>query len=75
MTNRLWPEGKTLVRVIIDKVLELSGENKIFDESAPTLILNSLKIKRRSSEYLKLKVIFFKTPCWYWLKRNSLRFS
>jgi len=56
LTNRLWPEGKNPVRVIIDQALELSLENKIFDESAPTLILNSIKNQKEGHpDYLKIE--------------------
>ncbi|MBL1280161.1 MAG: bifunctional diaminohydroxyphosphoribosylaminopyrimidine deaminase/5-amino-6-(5-phosphoribosylamino)uracil reductase RibD [Fluviicola sp.] len=48
--------GKNPVRVVIDSQLKLDNSLRIFDDNAPTIILNSLKNSQEgSNEFVKLK--------------------
>ena len=54
LTSRLWP-GKNPVRIVIDKDLKLSATLNIFNNEAPTLILNTIKdFKKDGIEYIKI---------------------
>ena len=48
--------GKSPVRVVIDRHLRLPGNLKLFDQSVPTIVLNSIKDDKQDQlQYVKLR--------------------
>ena len=54
LTSRLWP-GKNPVRIVTDQNLSLPGSLKLFDETAPTVVLNG-KSDLKEGEILFKKI-------------------
>lgn len=60
LTARLW-QGKNPVRLVIDSVLKLPGELKLFDQSAETIVFNTVKDELvGNTRYYKLEVMTVK---------------
>lgn len=43
LNNRLWPEGKDPLRVVVDRNLNLGPDYHVFSDGKPTVVLNCIK--------------------------------